>query len=534
MNIKYGLSSIYLFCIGMQAQPDSLVAVHNILDTNNIKFTTMANGDMGWDYVGRTMRAPKDGETGYLYASSLWMASEDMYGDLYVAVNQYNQTGLDFWAGPFATNYDSDYDEKYNRSWIVSMDQIDEHRAHYANPNYNIPEVILNWPGNGNVLNGEGEQLAPFYDKNNNGIYEPESGDFPLIRGDKALFLMYNDDREAHANSGGEKIGVEVHMMLYAYDSVEPELDNSVFVHYEVFNRGTLNFYEFYVGMFNDWDLGMFNDDYIACDIDRNLSIVFNGDNFDEDGFANDSTYIFNGYGNNPPAAGLVSLNEEIYVHWYWNNNFDPKTGNPDDPEHYFNYLNALWKDGTTNSINSNPNFTGSIEIEDTTDLDLGNNIPSDRRTLHGIFIPSFLAGESFCLDFAYVYARNTTYSAKENTVLLMDYVDDVQVFYDDHFSSCTDHSADYNNLSVEEETVINEIDIIPGEGEYNWVLQDHSDFNKKYIVEVVNVLGQSIFTAEWNSENNLTVNLSNYSSGIYYLNVLKDGSLIQTNSLMK
>ncbi len=516
-------STIVSFFIGnffLLAQPDSLAPIHSILDTNNIKFTTMANGDMGWDYIERTIRAPKNGETGFLFTSSLWIASEDMYGDLYVAANGYNQTGLDFWAGPIATNYDAVYDAKYNRSWLVSMDQIDNHRAHYGNSNYVIPEVILNWPGNGNSVNGESEKLAPFYDENNNGIYEPANGDFPLIRGDKALFIMYNDDRELHANSGGEKIGVEVHMMLYAYDSVVPELDNSIFVHYEVFNRGIVNFYEFYVGMFNDWDLGNYSDDLIACDADRNVSFVYNGYNIDDD------------YGTNPPAAGLVSLNEDMYVHWFWNNDFDPKTGNPDEPEHYFNYMNALWLDGTGSGSNL---YGSNVHLEDTTDLDFGYpSVPTDRRSLHGVFIPTFLPGESYCLDFAYVYARKSNYSAKQNAVLLMDYVDDVQEFYDDHFSSCTDHSADYNNLSVEEETVINEIDIIPGEGVNNWVLQDHSDFNKKYNVEVVNVLGQSLKSMEWISENKLIIDLSIYTDGIYYVKIWNNYSKVKTLNVFK
>ncbi len=527
-------SSIIAFfagCFFLIAQPDSLAPVHSVLDTNNIKFTTMANGDMGWDYTGRTMRAPKESETGYLYASSLWLASRDMYGNLHVAANEFNQDGLDFWAGPFADNYDADYDEKYNRSWLISSDQIEYHRAHFTETGYEMVEVIENWPGNGDVTNGESAQLAPYYDANTNGIYEPHYGDFPLIRGDKAVFVMYNEDREEHVNSGGVKIGAEIHMMLYAYDSTLPELDNSVLVHYEVFNRGSNNFYEFYAGMWDDWDLGAFNDDLIACDTSRNVSIVYNGDNSDETVYSVDSSYIFNGYGNNPPAAGLVSLNEDMYVHWYWNNNFDPMIGNPQDPEHYFNYLNGLWKNGLESGFSR---YRFNAQLEDTTDLDFGPNTPNERKSLHGIFIPTFLPGESFCLDFAYVYARNTSYTAKENAVLLMDYVDDVQFFYDDHFSSCTDHTADFDGLSIGELSVSSNFELIKDVDGGSWVLRDESVVNSIYTVQLVNTLGQLVYNVPWNSENELSMNLRQFTSGVYYVHIIEAGIVKNTLPLVK
>ncbi len=529
MRRIYTSFALFLGIAIASAQPDSLAPVSTALDTNNINFTSMANGDMGWDYIERTTLAPKTGDAGFLFASSLWLGAPDNTGNLHLAANTYKQNGLDYWPGPIGDDYDTDYDDTYNRSWLVSSDQIMFHREQFNLAGYVMPEVIENWPGNGNTTNGESAQLAPYYDINSNEIYEPHFGDFPLIRGNKAIFIMYNDDREIHASSGGAKIGAEVHMMIYAYDSVEPELDNSVFVHYEVFNRGSVDFLEFYAGVFNDWELGGYADDYIACDIDRNLSMVFNTDNFDEDIYSVDSLDIINGYGINPPAAGMVSLNEDIYVHWSWNNNFNPKTGNPEEAEHYFNYLNAMWKDGSINSWGNNPNYMMSIELEDTTDLDFVTNIPDDRRSLHGVFLPSFLPGESFCLDFAYVYARNTTYTAKQNAVLLMDYVDDIQVFYDDHFANCTDHTADFDNLSTTEFSKDLGIELLKGTGLGELILSDNSTLPKHYSIQVINILGQPIFSVEWDSETELLMNLSKYSQGMYYIQIKNKGKSIKT-----
>jgi len=36
---------------------------------------------------------------------------------------------------------------------------------------------------------GQSEKIAPFYDNNNDGIYDPMAGDYPQIKGDQALFF---------------------------------------------------------------------------------------------------------------------------------------------------------------------------------------------------------------------------------------------------------------------------------------------------------------------------------------------------------
>ncbi len=519
--------SSFAFILGiicLSAQPDSLAPVLSTMDTNNIKMTTMANGDMGWDYENSTTLAPKGGDVGFLFASSLWLGAPDYTGDLHVAANTYKQNGFDFWAGPVANSYDVSYDEKYNRSWTVSSDQIMFHREQFSLPGYVMPEVIKNWPGNGDTNNGENDQLAPFYDINTNGLYEPHFGDFPLIRGDKAVFVIYNDDREAHANSGGTKFGAEIHMMMYAFDSVEPELDNTVFVHYEVYNRGVSTFLELYAGMWNDWDLGSYNDDVFACDKDRNVSFVYNRDDFDGNVVDSNSVILQHGYGNNPPAAGLISLNEDMYAHMFNNNNSDPKTGNPEEAEHYFNYLNAKMKDGSIAIMLEYPLFWNNFSVEDTSDLELSySSVPRDRRSVHSQFIPSFLPGESFCLDFAYVFAENTNYTAKQNAVLLMDYVDDVQLFYDNHYTGCTDHTADFDDLSTDELSGNMDFDLLKNASSNIWVLNNKGESSKAYTVHIINALGQDINQVNWKTETVLELDMNPYAKGVYFLQITSE-----------
>ena len=51
-----------------------------------------------------------------------------------------------------------------------------------------------------------------------------------------------------------------------------------------------------------DGDIGYYGDDYIGSDSSRNMMFFYNGDAFDEGGGGT------LGYGDNPPAVGLVSL----------------------------------------------------------------------------------------------------------------------------------------------------------------------------------------------------------------------------------
>ncbi len=535
MSNCLSIAVFFLGCFSLYAQPDSLAPVMSVMDTNNIKLTTMANGDMGWNYTNMTTRAPKFEDTGFLYASGLWIASKDTTNGLYLAANSYNNTGgMDFWAGPIADYYDTDYDTTYNRSWTIGMEEIDYHRAHYFEDSYEMPEVIAHWPGNGSISNGESDQLAPYYDDNSNGIYEPESGDFPLIRGDKAVFVIYNDDRNVHTNTGGIKVGAEVHMMLYAYNSEDTAIYNAVFVHYEVFNRGDNDFNEMYAAVWNDWDLGGNYDDIIACDKDRNVSFVYNQFNFDKSIFGTDSILVSQGFGNNPPAAGLISLNEDIYTHTYWQNNSNAMSGNLQEAKHYINHLNGYWTDGSPIPSNDGSLLFNDISVEDTLDLDLVHNWGErDRRSLHNVLIPSFLSGESFCLDFAYVFAENTNYSAKKNAVLLMDYVDDIQVFYDAHFANCTDHSADFDNLSTEEFVEELEVDLLKGAGSNVWVLSGRGNMPKAYTVHLVNTVGQELYQTYWDTESDLEMKMDSFAKGVYFIRI-RSGNESRTMSFIK
>ena len=149
---------------------------------------------------------------------------------------------------------------------------------------------------------GQPEKLAPFSDRNGNGIYEPFDGDYPEIRGDQCLFFIFNDDRGPHLESQGNKLRAEIHGMAYAWDiPTDSAFNNTVFLSYKIFNRSQHTYDSVYLGMFTDIDIGYMNDDYIGCDVERSMYYGYNGTPIDGTG----QPYA---YGENPPAQCVIFI----------------------------------------------------------------------------------------------------------------------------------------------------------------------------------------------------------------------------------
>ena len=340
---------------------------------------------------------PKGTRKTTIFNSSFWAGGLDEQNVLHFAGERYKQGpgiagGIDFQPGPIATQRNTDYLMKYLRVWKVSRDEIIYHNANYWKSGYNPPDAILNWPGNGDTGNGEAAQLAPYYDKNGDGHYNCMQGDYPIIRGDQTIFLMFNDDLE-HTESFGNRIKMEVHAMVYGYSNPEDTaVYNSIFVHYDLINRSNTTYHDFYTAIFTDIDLGMADDDYIGCDVANSSFYGYNGRLQDGDG-------QYWAYGLNPPVQSITILagprkdedgidnpadncSESINGLNYGNGIIDDErlglssfmyfnhqsSGIPPymfDPMYapeYYDYMRGIWKDGTQMQYGGNGHpTTGSV-----------------------------------------------------------------------------------------------------------------------------------------------------------------------------
>ncbi|HPE57169.1 MAG TPA: T9SS type A sorting domain-containing protein [Bacteroidales bacterium] len=277
---------------------------YDSLDINNISALINCFEMQFWDGDDTPhFRVPKNQLASSLFNSSFWIGGLDEQDELHLAGNRYRQVGEDYWHGPVSNNYDSLFDIRWFHAWKLNRSDIEFHQANWWQPGYEPLEDILTWPGNGDIENGESEQIAPFFDQNGNGIYEPMQGDAPRIKGDQAVFFVLNDTKDIHSETEGIPLGIEIHAMAYAFDEpADSALWNTIFFNYNIINRSDTNYHDVYLGLFTDTYLGYMWDDRIECDVQNGMYFTYNGEAID--GNENDSL----AYGANPPAQGIMLL----------------------------------------------------------------------------------------------------------------------------------------------------------------------------------------------------------------------------------
>ena len=271
------------------------------LTINNVKAILYSTNKQFLGEVADKFIFPKDGNTSTIFANTLWIGGRNIYNQLRISAEVYNQIGSEFQPGPMGQN--AGLGGRWNRVWKLSVSEIQDfiHASESGTVDENqVPEAIKTWPAHGNVADGEAQNLAPFFDKNGDGIYNWQNGDYPLIKGDQCIFYIINDVRNIDA--GPSSIGVEIHVMAYAFgDETNPAFWNSMFFNYKLHNRSVWTLYDTYIGNWCDLDIGYGLDDFIGCDVERGMFYGYNG--LETDGSGQPGTY-----GNRIPAQGIVIL----------------------------------------------------------------------------------------------------------------------------------------------------------------------------------------------------------------------------------
>jgi hypothetical protein len=284
---------------------------YDSLYLNNINARFTVNGIHFFGPEGGKFEVPKFSGKSTIFLNSLWIGGM-ADTTLYLAAQRYGQgpnTGTayskaDFFPGPVmdSSSYSVYQDTIWDYIWNLKRSEIEYHKAHWNDNGYKPIHDILTWPGNGNVSLGQAAKLAPFFDRNNDGIYNPFDGDYPLIRGDQTLFFIFNDDRSNHTESLGRKMKIEIHGMAYEWDMPEDSaFNNTVFLSYKIFNRSGRTYTNTYLGAFTDLDIGYSNDDYVGCDVNRSSYYGYNGDSIDGSGQPG-------AYGEHPPVQSVTFL----------------------------------------------------------------------------------------------------------------------------------------------------------------------------------------------------------------------------------
>ena len=494
------------------------------ISVNNIRALLKTNGAHFFDGTGSQFEVPKGSGKTSLFSGALWLGAMDEQDKLHVAAMRFGQDGNDYFAGPISN--DVSVSSVYDKFWHITKEEIDAHKAHYADPNYSVPNNILSWPAHGRTQYGESSYLAPYKNVSGQAKYSPQLGDYPEIRGDEAILFIQNDDCY-HTESMGSKLGVEILGMMYAYDADKVELSNTIFLSYTIRNKSANNYQDLYIGFFSDFDIGFAEDDYVGCDSTLNLGYGYNGKPVDGSGESH-------AYGDNPPAQGVMFLNQKMSAFMYFT-----RTSGPTIPIYIFpsiecyRYLRAYWSNEvplTYGGTGYNPASTDTTKYAFSGDPETGTgwtevnagNTPYDRRGVLSAGPFTLSANESICIDIALPWARSTQ-GYLNSVTLLKESAQAIQQFYNQQ------NYVDYCNFPVGIKEIENNFDIQvypnPAKNELRVTSYELQVTN----VEVFDVYGrkQKAESRKQKAESEMVLDISHLSAGVYFIRISTEKGVV-------
>lgn len=545
------------------------------LDINNVKAGIANRGDMHWDIDGTQnvmYEVPKGSGKNSNSASGLWIGGIDNSGQLHGAAQTYRQGGVDFWPGPLdlvTANTNSTVATNYDKIWKVSYTDINDFITNFNNGNvqngsYIPTEDILTWPANGNIAQNYSSNLAPYVDVDGDNAYNPlTSGDYPKIKGDQALFYVYNDKLAAHGNTSCTPIGIEVQAMAYAYGcpstlAGKPELAYTTFYDYKIINRSSNSYHDVYVSMWSDADIGYFGDDYIGCNVANNYGYAYNAQ-------PNDAAY-----GSYPPAQGIAIMkgplasttdgldnnnngmfdepNEEngMSKFTYFNNSLPGvplQTTDPQNCGEYYNYMTGFWRDNTPFTCGGNA-YGGTTPtswaypgdpntgVSSATNSSCGSvnwietGAAGDRRFIISSGPFDFLPGEIQEVEYAFVTSFDSTSTTNANLLSVAKLKTDVQKVK--NFYNLTNKPTCLQSIviGVTEVLKAKDFNLYPNPSKSVININSTIEGAVKIEYEVIDVLGKVVLKNESRSSN-FTVNIDNINAGIYFIRLSINNNVV-------
>jgi len=513
--MKSILSTFYAICLTsfFSFGQDTL----HTLDFNNVNATISNSGIFFTDpnTFNAGYEIPKGGGVYSIYSGASWFVAEDASGNILTSLGA-NESGSDVDRGPYSTN-NSYADPSYDDAFMISLcqDEIDNFilwwecengvtTTWYAGvfqPSSEILNSIYNWPAHGDVSLGQEYYLAPFYDRDSDGTYDPiVSGDYPLIKGCCATYMIQNDAGNIHTLSGTDPIGIEMHYLFYHFGA-NSLLYNTTFVDVMAINKSQTDYVDFKHSFFVDADLGSPFDDYIGSDSVNNMLYFYNADNNDEPQGGGAV------YGVNPPAIGIVGLATPVSSVVRYDNsstpseNFDLMSG--------LQASGAPWTDmngdATKFLYSGNPN-----DVTQWSEMSL-NNLSGDRRGLISTNYGAFNSGDTATQTYAIIYSRIG--NNLENAEHLSTLAADVQAFYDSGDDGC-----DAGGFLGTPELESTEITIYPNPN--NGVFTIESTAKELKSIQVFDLAGKEVDFVEEKSGSGVKILLQSVNSGVYIVSI--------------
>jgi hypothetical protein len=452
-----------------QTPPTACTSVysHEFIFGNNVRADISNSGQLFFDGGDGQFLLPfiyQDTLISTIFSNGLWIGGLDNENKLKIAAAVYGlgSNNNDFWPGPLDETEGTTEQTNchaWNRIWSVRKFEIEQHLADFLdNGQINNPlPSLLAWPGRGNphfenifgfALPDTPAGLAPFFDQNNDEIYNPLNGDYPLPEGlkripEQVVWCIYNDEGGGaiHQETHGIAIKAEIQLTVWAFSCEDDNaINNTVFTSHKIVNRSASVLDSFHVSIFNDGDIGCYRDDYAGCNPALNTQFFYNAD-------ADDGPGCPASFMENPPVQTVTMLNHDMDYFRVFTLDcpFFPTVG--------FEFFAVMTGRGLTDGGTScNPNaaptnfaFPGDPNDPSAWSMLSENFLQNDVRTLATVNFGTLEPGAYVKLDVAYSQHRGEGLNNLENVTLALEEVAHIKSLYDNQFDdnciqpSCTD-----------------------------------------------------------------------------------------------
>ncbi|MFT6334611.1 MAG: hypothetical protein ACI86M_003351 [Saprospiraceae bacterium] len=271
---------------------------------DNLQFNIL-NGELSMNELNSKVGIGPDGDMDtreyapLIKSTQIWAGGVDPNGSLKLAVT--NAGDQDWVMGPLDEDGQTNPTtcEAWDRVFSVTKEEIIAARKVFDEGGSceDISESILNWPGKGspNLELPSGYRGAEFYDENNDNFYDPCDGDFPMVSipthyyygyseyifamPSQISYYVMNDNGGPHLASNST--GIQIQMGVYIFSFKMQDIEDVIYVKYEIDNRATDDIRDFYVGNWIDFEVGCPDNDYVGTDSIRNMVYAYNSDQED-------------------------------------------------------------------------------------------------------------------------------------------------------------------------------------------------------------------------------------------------------------
>jgi len=345
--------------------------------------------------------------------------------------------------------------ERYNKIWSVRKSEIVS-LINDFNDNGKIditPSInILKWPARGNKNSKNLDEiiwpdrdLAPFFDRDKDGRYDPYKGDYPIL------------DEKCPEKIPGQMIwsifhgatgNMEVQHLMYAFSSNKDQfLNNTIFSRCKILNLNDV-IRELKFGLYVDFDLGCTSDDYFGSSIEKNTFYAYNASEIDQDPCSNNIGKL-NLFKTRSPIQSITYLNQKISGTIIYDVGSSSKIfGNPNSTKDFYNYLSSRWMNGARITYgaagynSSSTDYTNFMFPSSPNDPDgwsmVTSNFPGkDPRGYMNTELGNMKKYESRTVDIAYTYhLPDTSIDHLQRVDKMMENIDIVQYWYENCFNS--------------------------------------------------------------------------------------------------